>query len=97
MLFAGAIVACGYHLYWMALRMSFIPAQSAAPNSVNTLVLGWIAFGKKRRNTDKRSTITQEDNLAYIGAETISGTLASPKSRMKTVSNGNQGSKELSD
>lgn len=64
MLFSGATVVCGYHSYWMVSRMSFTPAQSVAQSLVNTVALGSIAYGTRRRNIDKRNTITQEDNLA---------------------------------
>ena len=63
-LFSGVTVVCGYHSYWMDSRTSFIPAQSAAPSLVNIVALGSIVYGTRRRNIDKRNTITQEDNLA---------------------------------
>ena len=44
----------------MVSKTSFTRVQSAAPSLVNTLASEWIASGRKRKNTDKRSTITPE-------------------------------------
>ena len=85
--FSGATAVCGYHSYWMGSRMSFIPAQSAAPSLVNTVALESIVYGTKRRNIDKLSTITQEANLACPHWNILSrgGTFSSILSRLTSL------------
>ena len=61
--YPGATAVCGFHLSWMASKMSFTHVQSAARSLVNIRVLEWIAYGRKRRSIGKHNTIIREDNI----------------------------------